>query len=117
MLVNKIGNTISLECEFVDEKVNLLKEKSHNYLIQSKIIMNSIDSITYGEKVNAVVTRIRDLLVRKITDNKKEKERLAKETSEYQANRIHLIPLVHQYSEIMKKTREIDRQVAQLMKI
>ena len=117
LLVNQIGNTVSLECEFIDEKTNLLKEKVANWAAQSKVLMNSVDSLLYGEKSQSTVSKIKELLVRKLNDNKREKERLVKESNGYQENKIHLVPLVRQYADILKKTREIDRQVSQLMKV
>lgn len=116
LLVNQIGNTISLECDYVDAKTNLLKEKTNDSLNRSKVIQNEAESLLYNDKNKNVALKVRDLLQRKIQDNKKDKERLSKELLEYRENRIHLKPLVHQYSEILKNTREIDRQVSQLMK-
>ena len=116
LLANQIGNTISLECDYIDSKADLLKEKTAVSTKKALLIENSAENLLYSDKRKNTLDKVKALLMRKIEQNKVEKDRLIKECKEYQENRLQLKPLVHQYSEIIKQTREIDKQVSQLMK-
>ncbi|CAI2370665.1 unnamed protein product [Moneuplotes crassus] len=115
LLVNHIGSSITQECEYVESSTEILKEKTSNCLNEADVVRNSVDDLTYGDTYKNVLLKIKDSFTRKLSEHKIEKERLIVEIEEYDSNRLHLAPLLHQYSQIMAKTREIDRQVTQLM--
>ena len=93
-----------------------MKEKTAVSTKKALLIENSAENLLYSDKRKNTLDKVKALLMRKIEQNKVEKDRLIKECKEYQENRLQLKPLVHQYSEIIKQTREIDKQVSQLMK-
>mmetsp|Transcript_24037 Transcript_24037/g.21356 ORF Transcript_24037/g.21356 Transcript_24037/m.21356 type:complete len:195 (-) Transcript_24037:27-611(-) len=115
LLVNHIGSSISQECDYVEANTNILKEKTTNCLNQANIVQNSVEGIYYGDDNKNDLLKIKELLLRKIQDNKKEKERLIVQQQQYEVNKTHLRPLLHQYTEILKESRNIDRQVSQLL--
>lgn len=116
LLVNQIGNAVSLECEYVDTKTAVCQEKTQIMEYKAQIVQNKAENIVYSDKIRLSLEKVKSTLQRKIDENKAEKERLVQECADYQENRVHLKPLAHQYSEIMKQIRIIDKQVTQLMK-
>jgi glutamyl-tRNA reductase len=95
--VNNIGNLVSLECDYVDKKLNLLSLQTSTLDKKSEIIKRELDSLLYGPDNQKVVTKIKALLETKIKDNQKEKQRLESMMEQYEENKVHLKPLVHQY--------------------
>ena len=114
MLNNRIGHIISLEWDYVDCKSEVLKAKTVTLMDKSKLIQNTAETLLYGPDQQKVLSKVKEILERKTSENKTEKQRLLAQTEEYEENSVHLKPLVHQYYETMKSIREIDLQVRSL---